>query len=79
MAKSYDLCNVCKQPIEKHTVDTFSDHRRCGYDSQHDGDTRNLDLCASCYENELQSLSERCEMPVWVQDDCGYEDSKYGD
>lgn len=78
MAVQPYICNLCNKPIEKHTEDTFSDHRRCGYGSQHDGLKRDIDLCANCYDQELNNLNERCEIPI-IGNDAGYEDCKYGD
>ena len=51
------ICNKCGKEIEFYN--DFSLGYRFGYESRHDGDTLNIDLCGACLDEEVEGMVER--------------------
>lgn len=59
------VCNLCGKTIDEFmaTCD-FSVHTLLGYGSRHNGDFLDLDLCPDCADVLIDTLQEKCKVPV---------------
>ena len=60
MTKTTRICNMCGKDIEHYN--DFNVNYQYGYESHHDGDYLNLDLCGTCLDKVTQYLIDVCKI-----------------
>lgn len=60
MTKVIRLCNMCGKEIESYNE--FNINYQFGYESLHDGENLNLDLCGECLDKITQYLLDNCKI-----------------
>ena len=60
MTKITRVCNMCGKDIEFYN--DFTMGYQYGYESTHDGDHINLDLCGNCLDKFTQYLIDNCKI-----------------
>lgn len=56
MIQSKIFCNICGKEFDMwDTQEDYSIHKRCGYGTEYDGETLELDICCECMERLIDS------------------------